>query len=156
MITATDLFGNQHKIDVGEIQQSFRVSIYGIAVENGQALILPDRLGYSWPGGKIDKGEDHVKALKREFKEETGLDIEPVKILNMYTSIFKSGNGNYYHTLMIYYKVRIVGGQIATTGFEGDEKEHLKKAEWVDLSKIRKMKHQCTLNISDEILKLAR
>lgn len=38
------------------------------------------RLGkYMLPGGRIDTGENHLVGLKREIKEETGLDIEPIR-----------------------------------------------------------------------------
>ena len=33
---------------------------------------------YELPGGHIDFGEDIVDGLRREIKEETGLDIEPL------------------------------------------------------------------------------
>lgn len=32
------------------------------------------------PGGGVDQGEDLLTALKREVKEETGIDISPYKI----------------------------------------------------------------------------
>lgn len=31
--------------------------------------------GISFPGGHVEKNESFIKAIKREFKEETGLDI---------------------------------------------------------------------------------
>lgn len=35
---------------------------------------------YSFPAGLIDEGEDALQASIREFKEETGMDFEPVGI----------------------------------------------------------------------------
>lgn len=53
------------------------------------ALIIKDKklliiTGYDesiwWtPGGKADKGEDHIEALKRELKEELGVKMEDAK-----------------------------------------------------------------------------
>lgn len=31
---------------------------------------------YEFPGGKVEKGENHVEALKRELKEEMDLEID--------------------------------------------------------------------------------
>ncbi len=34
---------------------------------------------YELPGGKVEFGEDPAEAVKREFKEETGLDVKVMK-----------------------------------------------------------------------------
>lgn len=40
---------------------------------------------YEFPAGLVDAGEDFKTAGKRELKEETGLDFEPVPAADMYT-----------------------------------------------------------------------
>jgi 8-oxo-dGTP pyrophosphatase MutT (NUDIX family) len=50
-------------------------------------------LHYEFPRGKCDKpiGEDVIKCLKREVKEETGLDVSPVKYINKFTYLADGG-----------------------------------------------------------------
>jgi ADP-ribose pyrophosphatase YjhB (NUDIX family) len=59
--------------------------VTGIVVENGRLLLLNQDTdsGRSWslPGGKLENGETLARALVREMKEETGLDVEPGRLL---------------------------------------------------------------------------
>ena len=54
------------------------VTVSGL-IENDEGKILmiksPDR-GWEIPGGQVEVGENLTHALKREVKEETGIDIE--------------------------------------------------------------------------------
>lgn len=43
---------------------------------------------YEFPAGLVDAGEDFKTAGKRELKEETGLDFEPIRAADMYTKPF--------------------------------------------------------------------
>jgi ADP-ribose pyrophosphatase YjhB (NUDIX family) len=61
-----------------------RVRVTGVVVEDGRILLLnqdADARSWSLPGGKLEDGETLAEALVREMKEETGLDVEPVRLL---------------------------------------------------------------------------
>jgi ADP-ribose pyrophosphatase YjhB (NUDIX family) len=59
--------------------------VTGVIIEDGRILLLNQDadVGRSWslPGGKLEDGETIAEALVREMKEETGLDVEPGRLL---------------------------------------------------------------------------
>lgn len=153
-ITTTDYFGNKYQANPEAMKVS--IHVYGIAVRDGKALISPQFDGYDWPGGTFELGEDTIQTLKREFKEETGFDVEPVKLLDVETSLFHHyKRGTDHHSVLIFYLVKIVGGELSDEGFDADEKEYAKLAEWKPLSEIRKMRHACSIDIGDKLLDMA-
>lgn len=153
-ITTTDYYGNKYQADPDKMQVS--VHVYGIAVRDGQALISPQFDGYDWPGGTFKLGEDTIQTLKREFKEETGFDVEPIELLDVETSLFHHyKRGTDHHSILIFYLVKIVGGELSDEGFDEDEKEYAKMAKWLPLAEIRKMRHACSIDIADKLLDMA-
>ena len=56
----------------------------------------------------------------------------------------------------MFYLVKVVGGEISTDGFDMDEKEYAKRACWVDLDDLATMRHACSIDIADELLRYAR
>jgi ADP-ribose pyrophosphatase YjhB (NUDIX family) len=61
-------------------------AVEGVLERDGRVLLarrrIEPRRGY-WdlPGGFLEEGEDAFDGLRREFREETGLDIEPIAFL---------------------------------------------------------------------------
>lgn len=51
---------------------------------------LPVKNQWWFPGGRIRKGETLKQALIREIKEETGLKIEIIKFVGVYSRIFSN------------------------------------------------------------------
>jgi ADP-ribose pyrophosphatase YjhB (NUDIX family) len=89
-----------------------RVRVTGVVIENGQILLLNQDTdtGRSWslPGGKVEEGETLAGALVREMKEETGLDVEPGRLL--YVCDHLPGNGT--HVVHMTFEARRTGGQV--------------------------------------------
>lgn len=70
----------------------FCVSADGVLIKNNQVLLIKRAIKPfmgSWvlPGGHLEQGETVREALKREVKEETHLDLESYKLMNVYSGI---------------------------------------------------------------------
>ena len=61
------------------------------------------------PGGFLEEGEDPVDGLRRELKEETGLDVEPERFLGVWMDRY-GGDSTAKATLNLYWTARIVAG----------------------------------------------
>jgi ADP-ribose pyrophosphatase YjhB (NUDIX family) len=67
------------------IEPRFTVSAGGVVVdERGRVLLLEHlfRAGSGWgiPGGFLEKGEQPTDALRRELREEVGLELESLEV----------------------------------------------------------------------------
>ena len=89
---------------------------------------------WSLPGGALETGERLADAVRREVREETGLEIEPVAVFEIFERIMPDAEGVVeYHYVLIDYICRVTGGQLAA----GDD---VCKVEWVrrrDLPKLQ-------------------
>lgn len=91
-----------------------------------QNRIKKDWQGYTLPGGHIEKGESITEAVKREMKEETGLDIYEPKLCGV--KQFPIDDGRY---IVFLYKTDKFSGELLSSD-EG-------KMEWVKRSEIAKI-----------------
>jgi 8-oxo-dGTP diphosphatase len=82
------------------------------------------------PGGFVNEGETVEAAIKREALEETGLEIEPIDILGVYSD---PGRDPRKHTLSVVFVCIVVGGKDKA----GDDAAAL---EWVELASIESQK----------------
>lgn len=154
-IDTYDVYNNKYKTEIDDLELS--VHVYGVAIEKNKILISPQYDGYDFPGGTAEKGETHIETLIREMKEETGYLVEPVKLLNVYTSFFHHKKRNKdYQSYLIYYLVKVIDGKISNEGFDEDEKEYAKTAKWVDIGELKNMRHASSINVIDDILKFIK
>jgi 8-oxo-dGTP diphosphatase len=68
---------------------------------------------WSVPGGALESGELLADAVRREVREETGLQIEPLGVLEIFERIMRDPEGvPEYHYVLIDYVCRITGGEL--------------------------------------------
>ena len=70
------------------MRQEFKISVFGIIKNEENRVLLCLRNDYNiWnlPGGGLEKGETPWQGIIREVKEETGLNIEVIKLIGVYS-----------------------------------------------------------------------
>ncbi|MFA6417467.1 MAG: NUDIX domain-containing protein [Patescibacteria group bacterium] len=138
-VTCEDINKKLFKVKAEEL--IFRPSIYGLLFKGDQILLSRQWDGYDFPGGGIKKGELMLDALKREFWEETGLQVTPGKLITVAENFFISVESHKsLHGILIYYFCKSPKGQISTKHFDTHEKAYMSAAQWVNIKDIKKIK----------------
>lgn len=136
---AVDIHGNHHEVSLDEI--SWRVHAYAVIIEDDKILLSPQHGDnrYDLPGGKVDLGESMEDGLVREVKEETGIEVSPVRLLGVHDVLFKvtfREPQEVWHSVMLYYLCDKVGGRINTDGFDEHEASYAQEAVWMNLDQL--------------------
>lgn len=103
----------------------------GALIFEGAKILLVERgkeplKGYwSLPGGILETGEKLEAAIRREVLEETGLEVEPLSIFEIFERIMPDAGGRpEYHYVLIDYLCRPTGGRLQAAS-------DVSRAEWV-------------------------
>jgi 8-oxo-dGTP diphosphatase len=93
-----------------------------LLVERGK----PPLQGYwSLPGGVLETGETLEEGVRREILEETGLEIRPRAVAEIFERIMLDSAGRpEYHYVLIDYICRVTGGTLCAAS-------DCARAEWV-------------------------
>ena len=70
------------------------------------------------PGGAVEPGESVQVALQREVREETGLEVSPLRLVGIYSDpaghqVMAYPDGNVTHFVSIAFECVVVGGALA-------------------------------------------
>ncbi len=85
--------------------------------EDGKILLVergkePLKGYWSIPGGIVETGEKLEEGIRREVAEETGLDVEPYSMFEIFERIIPDAEGKpEYHYVLIDYLCRRLSGE---------------------------------------------
>jgi 8-oxo-dGTP diphosphatase len=85
------------------------VGVGGVIIRDGRALLIrrgspPLEGQWSIPGGTLELGETIAEGVRRELREETGLEVHVLDLVEVFDRIFPDGAGRpQYHFVIIDY-----------------------------------------------------
>jgi 8-oxo-dGTP pyrophosphatase MutT (NUDIX family) len=88
--------------------------------DEGKILVLrrTDNARWALPGGAMDIGESIAQTAIREVREETGLEVEPLYIVGVYSDpqhVFAYDDGEVRQQFSVCMACRITGGRVRTS-----------------------------------------
>lgn len=106
------------------------VACDGLLIENGKVLLIkrrhmPEKGKWAIPGGRIEDDETVEECLRREMKEEIGVDVDPIKLFGVYSKPERDPR----HIISLVYIVKRKGGELRA----GSDAAEL---QWFDLSNL--------------------
>jgi 8-oxo-dGTP diphosphatase len=112
----------------------------GAIIFDGDKVLLVERAGeplkgwWSIPGGLVETGETIEAALRRETREETGLELYQISRFDLFERIMRDAQGRAeYHYVLVDYICKAESGHLLA----GDD---VSRVEWVACSDLRSYK----------------
>ncbi|GCD97128.1 NUDIX hydrolase [Embleya hyalina] len=101
------------------------VSVAGVIVDDaGRCLLTKRQDNGQWqaPGGVLELAESIPDGLRREVREETGLEVEPLALTGVYKNMPLG-------VVALVFRCRLVGGELSTN-------DEVAEFRWVDPSAV--------------------
>jgi 8-oxo-dGTP diphosphatase len=106
------------------------LGVGAIVVQDGRVLLArranpPLQGEWSIPGGLVETGETAAEATVREVREETGLEVRALRLVEVFERIVRDSAGRVeYHFVLLDYLCEVLSGEAAA----GDDVTELR---WV-------------------------
>ena len=101
-----------------EYPQTPMVGVGAVVIDGDQVLLIrrgqqPMKGQWSLPGGALEVGETLLDGVRREVREETGLEVEPVALIEVLDRIVRDEDGRVrFHYVLVDYLCRVTGGEL--------------------------------------------
>jgi len=121
-----------------EFPQSPLVGVGAVVVHEGRVLLVrrgsePLKGHWTLPGGVLEVGETLVEGVVREVREETGLLVEPLELVELLDRIHREPGREAgrirYHYVIADYLCRVTGGELRAAS-DADAVRWVERAEW--------------------------
>jgi ADP-ribose pyrophosphatase YjhB (NUDIX family) len=117
-----------------EFPSSPLVGVGAVVVDRDRVVLIrrgtePLKGQWSLPGGMLELGESLVAGVVREVREETGLVVEPVELVELLDRIHRESDRVRYHYVIADYLCRVTGGALQAAS-DADAVRWVERAEW--------------------------
>jgi 8-oxo-dGTP diphosphatase len=128
-------------------------AVGAVVVDGGRALLIrrgeePLKGKWSIPGGMLELGESLLEGVVREVREETGLTVEPVELIELLDRVHRDGDRVRYHYVIADYLCSAVDGSLRAAS-DADE------ARWVNQLECALLVDTVTLRVVEAGLRRA-
>jgi mutator protein MutT len=111
-----------------------RMAVGAVVVDGGRVLVVrrgqePAKGKWSLPGGGLELGESLTEGVVREVREETGLTVQAIELVELLDRIHREGERVRYHYVIADYLCRVVGGDLQAAS-DVDAVRWLERTDW--------------------------
>ena len=110
------------------------VGVGAVVVQDARVLLVrrgtePLKGHWTLPGGMLEVGEALTAGVAREVREETGLQVEPIELVELLDRIRREDGRVRYHFVIADYLCRVTGGELRAAS-DAAAVRWVERSEW--------------------------